>query len=298
MDTTRKPNLPEQKGERATLQEHQQALFVLLQEFDRVCKKLDIPYTLFAGTLLGAVRHQDFIPWDDDLDVLMHRKDYRRLLQEAPEILDTERFHLQREFTEHWPMFFSKLRLNGTTCLEKYHPKDDEMHQGVYMDIFPCDNAYSSKMGRMFQFACSKVIIAKSLDAEGYYTKSKKKKIFMRLCRLLPRKPFHRIVRGPNKIGKQVHCFLGGASKFGRSVFPASVLEEKIPLPFGDGEFSASKQYDEILSTLYGDYMTLPPVEERKCKEHALLVDLNKDYTHYRHYRDNMEFETVTRSIR
>lgn len=291
-------NKPTQAGQRATLQEHQKALYFLLCEFDRVCKKLDISYLLFAGTLLGAVRHQGFIPWDDDLDVLMHRKDYERLLQEAPEVLDTQAFYLQGEFGSHWPMFFSKLRLNGTTCLEKYHPKDPEIHQGVYMDIFPCDNAYGSGLGRKIQFACSKVVIAKSLDAEGYYTKSKKKKIFMFLCRLLPKKPFHRIVRGPKKTGRYVHCFLGGASQFSRSIFPASVLEEKIQLPFGEGEFSAPKQYDKILSTLYGDYMTLPPVEERKCKEHALLVDLTRDHTHYEHYRDDMEFETVTRSIR
>ena len=295
METIQKPA---QAGETATLQEHQQALLVLLQEFDRVCKKLNIPYMLFAGTLLGAVRHQGFVPWDDDLDVLMHRKDYERLLQEAPEVFRTETFYLQGEFGDHWPMFFSKLRLNGTTCLEKYHPKDHEIHQGVYMDIFPCDNALGSKFGRKFQFACSKVVIAKSLDAEGYYTKSKKKKIFMFLCRLLPRKPFHRIVRGPKKTGQYVHCFLGGASKFSRSVFLASVLEKKIQLPFGEGEFSAPEQYDTILSTLYGDYMTLPPVEERKCKEHALLVDLNRGYQHYQGYRDGMEFETVTRSIR
>ena len=57
----------------ATLQEHQQALLVLLKEFDRVCRKLDIPYILFAGSMLGAVRHQGFIPWDDDLDILMLR---------------------------------------------------------------------------------------------------------------------------------------------------------------------------------------------------------------------------------
>ena len=289
---------PAQEGERATLQEHQKALYFLLCEFDRVCKKLNIPYMLFAGTLLGAVRHQGFIPWDDDLDVLMHRKDYERLLQEAPTVFHTETFYLQGEFGPHWPMFFSKLRLNSTTCLEKYHPKDHEIHQGVYMDIFPCDNAYNSKLGRKFQFACSKVVIAKSLDAEGYYTKSKKKKIFMFLCRLLPRKPFHRIVRGPKKTGQYVHRFLGGASKFSRSVFPASVLEEKIKLSFGAGKFSAPAQYDTILSTLYGDYMTLPPVEERKCKEHALLVDLNRGYQHYQGYRDGMEFETVTRSIR
>ncbi len=296
--TVNSHSLLKQEGERATLEEHQKALYFLLCEFDRVCRKLDIPYFLFAGTLLGAVRHKGFIPWDDDLDVLMCRRDYERFMKEAPAVLDRERFYLQEEFTQHWPMFFSKLRLNDTTCLEKYHPKDTQIHQGVYMDIFPCDNAFGSRMGRLVQFCCSKVVIAKSLYAEGYYTKSIKKKIIMQLCRALPRKPFHRVVKGPKKTGKYVHCFLGGASKFSRSVFPAAMLEEKTALSFVDKEFSAPGQYDGILQVLYGDYMTLPPEDERKCKEHALLVDLTCGYEHYKTYRDGMEFETVTRSIR
>ena len=287
-----------QEGDRATLQEHQRALYCLLQEFDRVCRKLDISYCLFAGTLLGAVRHQGFIPWDDDLDVLMHRADYERFMAEAPAVLDTEKFYLQQEFTRHWPMFFSKLRLNGTTCLEKYNPKDDQIHQGVYMDIFPCDNAYGSRLGRLLQFGSSKVVIAKGLDAEGYYTKSIKKKAVMLLCRLLPRKVFHRIVRGPKQTGAYVHCFLGGASKFSKSVFPSACFESKAQLNFENGEFCGPGDYDTVLSTLYGDYMTLPSEEERKCKEHAMLVDLRRDYTHYKNYRDGMQFQTTTRSIR
>ncbi len=170
----------------ATLKEHQDALLSLLVEFDRVCKKLDIPYVLFAGSLLGAVRHQGFIPWDDDLDVMMLREDYDRLLREGDRVLDRERFYLQKEFTEHWPMFFSKLRLNGTTCLEKFHPRDEKIHQGVYMDIFPCDCARQSELGRKLQFAASKVVIAKSLAIRGYDTHSKKKKLFMSLCQILP----------------------------------------------------------------------------------------------------------------
>ena len=80
----------------ATLSQHQQALYSLLQEFDRVCRKLNIPYLLFAGTMLGALRHQGFIPWDDDLDVIMHRRDYARFLKDAPAVLNQERFFLRR----------------------------------------------------------------------------------------------------------------------------------------------------------------------------------------------------------
>ena len=85
----------------SSLLEHQQALYLLLEEFDRVCKKIDVSYILFAGTLLGAVRHQGFIPWDDDLDVLMLRKDYERFLAEANMHLNVEKFFFQKEFSEH-----------------------------------------------------------------------------------------------------------------------------------------------------------------------------------------------------
>ncbi len=287
-----------QQGDTATLEEHQKALYVLLCEFDRVCRELNIPYFLFAGTLLGAVRHQGFIPWDDDLDVIMRRKDYERLLREAPAILDRERFYLQGEFSEHWPMFFSKLRLNGTTCLEKYHPKDPKIHQGVYMDIFPCDNAFGSELGRRIQFLCSKVVIAKGLYAEGYDTDSVQKKLFMQLCRILPRGMFHRIVKGPKCSKGYVHSFLGGASKYAKSVYPASCFETTQWLPFAGGSFQAPVDSDTLLKILYGDYMRIPPPQERLCKQHAILVDLKKDHTHYEGYRDGMTFAVHTRSIR
>ena len=82
-------------------QAHQAALLRLLRELDRVCKQLNIPYVLYAGTLLGAVRHEGFIPWDDDLDILMLREDYRRFLDEAPALLDADTFYLQKEFSGH-----------------------------------------------------------------------------------------------------------------------------------------------------------------------------------------------------
>ena len=91
------------------LKKHQEVLFELLTVFDSICKKYAVPYQLFAGTALGAVREQGFIPWDDDLDVIMLRRDYNRFLELAPSALG-EGYFLQKEFSEHWPMFFSKLR--------------------------------------------------------------------------------------------------------------------------------------------------------------------------------------------
>lgn len=284
--------------EGATLQEHQKALLVLLREFDRVCKALDIAYVLFAGTLLGAVRHHGFIPWDDDVDVLMRREDYERFLKEAPSVLDRDRFFLQKEFSDHWPMFFSKLRLNGTTCLEKFHPKDPLIHQGVYMDIFPCDSGAKSKLGRRIQFYASKVVIAKSLYKRGYDTDSGKKKLVMTLCRLLPMAPFLKLTKGGKKDTGIVHSFLGAASGYDKNIYPSSYFTHRVEASFEGGSYPISRDYDQLLSILYGDYMRLPPPEERVCKQHTILVDLNRSYEMYEHYRDGMVFDVYTRSIR
>lgn len=282
----------------ASLHEHQQALCLLLGEFDRVCRQLQIPYVLFAGSMLGAVRHQGFIPWDDDLDVMLLRSDYDRLLREAERVLDREKFFLQKEFSEHWPMFFSKLRLNGTTCLEKFHPRDPQIHQGVYIDIFPCDNARRSGLGRKLQFAASKVVIAKSLATRGYDTDSRKKKLFMGACRVLPRGIFLRLTKGGAKDSPLVHSFLGGASCYGKNIYERRYFEERVELPFEGGSYPVPRDYDGVLRVLYGDYMRLPPPEERLCKQHAILIDLERSYEHYAHYRDGMEFDVYTRSIR
>ncbi len=277
---------------------HQAALLTLLREFDRVCKALDIKYMLFAGTLLGAVRHKGFVPWDDDLDVLMLREDYQKLLERGGEILDSEKFFLQREFSEHWPMFFSKLRLNGTACLEKYHPKDKLIHQGIYMDIFPCDDAADSELGRRIQFAASKVVISKSLYKRGYETESKKKKLIMQICRALPMRPFRALALKGKNNGKMLHTFFAAGKSYEKNIFSRELFTELTEAEFEGELYPVPANYGELLTMLYGDYMTLPPPEERAVKQHAILVDTENSYEKYADYRDGMEFDVLTESIR
>jgi lipopolysaccharide cholinephosphotransferase len=232
------------------------------------------------------------------LDVLMLREDYLRFLAEAPTVLDTDTFFLQKEFSEHWPLFFSKLRLNGTTCLEKVHPKDPQMHQGIYIDIFPCDHARRTKLGRRMQFAASKVVIAKALDKRGYDTDSTAKKVMMALCRLLPQKPFLRAVQRGRAEGDVVHTFFAAGRKYDKNVTPRRFLTQRCEVTFEGGNYPAPADYDACLRMLYGDYMILPPPEGRVCKQHSILIDTERSYEEYADYRNGMTFEVYTRSIR
>lgn len=282
----------------ATLKEHQEVLLELLKEFDRVCKNNNINYILFAGSALGAVRHKGFIPWDDDLDIALLREDYDKLMSLDSSLWKKEYF-LQKEFSAHWPLHFSKLRKNNTTCLEKYHPKDNEIHQGIYIDVFPIDNASDNKFIRKLQFYSSRIVIAKTKFAQGYDTNSALKKLVMFACRVLPLKPFYKLATmKKNEKSKNVHSFFGGSINYQKGVFPKYWFRNTTVASFEDIHIPISKYYDEMLTKQYGDYMKLPSIEDRKCKVHAILVDTENNYTMYEHYRDGMKFDVHTRSIR
>lgn len=283
----------------ASLREHQLAMLELLNEIDRICAEKGIPYMLFAGSLLGAIRHHGFIPWDDDLDVVMLRPDYERFLREADGLLNAERFFLQKEFSAHWPMFFSKLRLNGTTCIEKVHPRDPQQHQGVYVDIFPADNLSDNRAVRRLQFFASKIVIAKSLRKRGYLTNDPKKKLFMSACRLVPIKPFRKLaMRRKDGNSRMLHTFFGASSRFEKSVYPRQWLTESERIRFENGLFPVSSYHDELLTALYGDYMTPPAQGELKYKIHAVKVDLENSYEKYLGWQREQRFTEYTRSIR
>lgn len=284
---------------KSEINELQKIQLSMLKDFDAVCQKHRISYQLFSGTALGAVRHKGFIPWDDDIDVVMLREDYERFFDSASKELDSNKYYVQREFSEHWPMFFSKLRLNGTTYIEKYHSHDARIHQGIYIDIFPCDNLSDSRLMQKLQYIASKIVIAKSLYARGYETNSTVKKCFMQFCRILPTEPFKRLcIRRNDSSSLKVHTFFGGGKKFERSIFLREWFEQSVKMRFEDSEFPVSAHYDEMLRVMYGDYMVMPTLEQRVCKRHAAIVDINKPYTFHLEEQRNMKIEKYTESIR
>ncbi len=281
------------------LRAHQMIMLELLRELDGVCRRNGISYSLFAGTMLGAVREHGFIPWDDDLDVVMLRSDYQRFLDAAERELDHAKIIVQREFTAHWPMQSSKLRCAGTTCLEKYYPKDPQTHRGIYIDVFPCDALSDNALVARLQFFASKIVIAKALDARGYVTNSRLKKLALTLSRLVPLKPFRRLVLlGERQDTSRVHTFFGGSKQYRKSVYPRAWFQRFLSVPFEDGQFPISADYDALLTTLYGDYHTPPSEPLRSVKAHAFFVDTQRDYTEFPNAYDGVTFEVLTQSTR
>ena len=286
------------RNDQYKLNDHQNMLLSMLKDLDAVCRRHGIRYQLFSGTALGAVRHHGFIPWDDDLDVIMLREDYERFLSAAESDLDASVYFVQRELSAHWPMQFSKLRRNGTACMEKSRPRDSKMHQGVYVDIFPCDDAAKSPLIRRLQYLSSRIVVAKCLDARGYETDSLLKKCFMLVCRLLPLALLRRFCVKRRPSSSMVHTFFAAGSKYEKNVFERAWFTESVSLPFEDGEYPVSAHYDALLTKLYGDYHRIPSPEERKVKEHLAIMDLDRPWQDYLEQQRTMVFDGYSRSIR
>ena len=120
--------------------QHMHSLHLILaDEVKRICEKHNIRYFMIAGTLLGAVRHKGFIPWDDDMDFGMLRNDYDKFVSVCAAEIDENKFYLQTDKKDKYYTFnFAKLRLCGTKVIESFS-FDVQTNQGIYIDIFPID---------------------------------------------------------------------------------------------------------------------------------------------------------------
>ncbi len=245
----------------------QDMVYSIFQEFDRICQKHDIHYTMEGGTLLGAVKYGGFVPWDDDIDVVMKRSEYQRFLAVAPGELDGKFFLQSYHNVPEFPLNYAKLCLNGTEIYDYDYTHLKTMHHGVFMDIFPIDEVKPEKLRKQ----CSRVGILtgarktklKSIKPTGV------RKIVYGALALLPMKTLIAMVERScmRYHGKNTGYFYevcNANRKF--PAMPRKIYDETLRLPFRDGEYEASAQYDEFLKSRFGgDYMAvLPPEEVRK----------------------------------
>ncbi|GFI01229.1 hypothetical protein IMSAGC005_00051 [Lachnospiraceae bacterium] len=241
----------------------------LLQEIDRICRKHNIHYNIIAGTLLGAVRHGGFIPWDDDADVALLRPEYEKFCKVCELELDKERFYFQdHKNTSGYRWGYGKLRRKNTVFLREYQ-EHMPYEQGVFIDIFPLDYAPNNYYVRCFHnFKC--FIYRKFFWSEVGKAADKKK--FMRgIYRMMSKVPeiklkssFNRFVKKSNKKRTnwvRILTFPTPNKKYGYLV---KWYEESSDIVFEGVAFSGIKDYDAYLSFKFGNYMELPPKENRK----------------------------------
>ena len=259
----------------------------IAEYFDQFCKENDIVYYLMGGTALGAMRHEGFIPWDDDFDVFMDSENYNKLLGIVEEKLDNERFYFQREDTEEWGLYFSKIRMNGTTFIEKDLINRD-MHHGIYIDIMCLNNTSELRCIRYIQYFSARVLNTKVLATRGYETKSRIKKIFLKVAKYtiidFVKNILLKIVRGLN--AKETN-FIGhffGRAPFKKTSFSKKYLDKQRYVKFEHLILPVPNNVEGYLKIRYGDrYMDLPSEEEKaKYPSHAYIVDVSKSYKEFK----------------
>lgn len=247
-------------------------LLQILLEFDRVCRENNLTYFLDSGTALGAVRHRGFIPWDDDIDVGMPRKDYERFLKIAQAQL-SEEFFLQTHDTDPSYSFgAAKLRLKGTIFQE--FENLPYIENGFFIDIFPFDNVPRNKIKAkvyimILGIACRTV--------NSWYSRkkslSKFKRTFQRAIKIIPKyyieslnKTHERLCRKyENKETGYMTCHFWGMTYHDGNTY---IFDKEMILPIREIYFEGYmlrivKNPDYYLRLMYGDYMQLPPEEKR-----------------------------------
>ena len=260
-----------------SLTEIQQLSYELLVELDTICKENHIPYVLGGGSLLGAVRHKGFIPWDDDIDIMLLREDYDRLInldadriKRGRRIISRKDHSLARHYGRYIRMDYKK---SSEFFLEEDCP-------WIGVDIFPID--FAPKDDRIFARQVRKIAFYRKIMLLSITKKNTGKTKYIAMLKNMIR-PFAKLYgtyRAIDKITK-ISCLFNNSNEkeFVAGYSGMYGLKERwkyndyipqIHLKFEDAEFPAPKNYDIYLKNLYGNYMEIPPESKRKMLDYEV----------------------------
>lgn len=268
LDERRKRNTMEEQ----LLKQVHEIELEILDEIIMICESNKIQYFMYEGSLLGAVRHQGFIPWDDDIDIAMPREDYERFLKLAPSYL-SQNLILQSIYTDsNWGKVFSKIR-NIKTEFKSKSDGEGYISYGIFVDIFPLDNINKSS----FQISRIEEKIIKTLKEHLIlYIEKKHKNIPHLFMGILPIQIYKYLFRKiANRRGNYLTCY---GSEYGvkRETFSKDLYFPPKIVEFEGRRVWVPGQYEIILTNVYGDdYMELPPPEKRYSHE-PVFVSINE----------------------
>ena len=250
------------------LRDLQSILLKMLNDITKICDENGIQYFLDGGTMLGAVRHHGFIPWDDDVDIAMRREDYEKFLNVCKTKLNQELYFLQNEQSEkNYIHAFTKIRLNGTHIIEEFS-KNVDIHNGIFIDVFPYDNVPDGSIRRMF-FLTNNYLLKNMLWAKcGYGEPHQKRTIRYKICLFLShffsveyiKQKRHKLLSKYNK-DKTLECF---TSDYPKIKHKNSWFDKRKKYQFEEFTFWGVENYDAFLTNLYQNYMILPPENQRQ----------------------------------
>lgn len=259
----------------------------IMEQFRLVCEKLNLRWYAGYGTALGAIRHQGFIPWDDDIDVTMPRKDYEIFCKEAQKILPENYFVQNLETEKEYYQPFAKLRKSDTTFWE-IGTKDDNINHGVYIDVFPLDGYPESKLTEVIYMA-KRVVYDNFLYQNGDVNQlTGYRKIFGYVYKVL-RGSLSKREAGikkeklafviPYDEAELVSCLVTDTPK--AEAVPSSVYGAGREVPFEHTMICVPEQCEFYLEKLFGNYMQFPPEDQRVPLHSCIVIDTEKSYLEY-----------------
>lgn len=267
------------------MNELQGRLLDMLEWFHNFCAENGLRYYALGGTLLGAVRHKGFIPWDDDIDVGMPREDYNRLVNCMKSAENTQSFVLETPLeNKDYVYQYLKLYDTTTTLIENTRYKTK---RGIFLDIFPLDGIGNTleESENKFKYIQKKnnYIMTKICALSGHRKFYKNVAIVISRCI-----PFPGWRNTSRKLDK--HCsekkfdeYQYVTNPYGawgkKEIFKREWFgEQPITLDFENIKICAPQDFDSFLTKMYGDYMKLPPIEKQVTHHDYLFLDLNKSY--------------------
>ena len=241
----------------------------IVLEIDRICREENIEYYLYYGTLIGAVRHGGFIPWDDDIDIVLFREDYDKLMKVLPEKLG-EKYWLQNYDTdeEYWHLY-AKVRKKGTLYKEKNTENIPDEKCGIWVDIFPLDNAHPKRsvdkavngILKTMEFAIKQKVlqVPNSEFSRRFLPFIKFWELFSKQSLI---KKEDKLLRKFNKRSTPYCTNMGNVAPKAPTLYKKASFGVK-RISFENEMLPVPQDFDDILTTCYGNYMKIPPENER-----------------------------------
>lgn len=266
----------------------------LLKAFVAVCEKHNLRYFLVAGSCLGAVRHQGFIPWDDDIDVGMPREDYDKYIELQKEYEGTKYFIQTYKTDPHYLYNFAKLRDSSTTYIENFY-KTYQMNHGVWLDIFPLDGfSYELENGAKFAgkikstWRCARISYLWGLRRK-FHKRTFFKDLLLNMVAILffwTNVGHYRNKRLEKRQKKVPYAEAKTAGNWCALYYKKEAIDKSW---FGEGtkamfeglEVVIPKEYDKYLKSLYNDYMQYPPEDKRVGHHINSGFSLTQGYEEY-----------------
>lgn len=267
----------------------QKSLSILLY-FKQFCEEHKLLFFLCGGCCIGAVRHGGFIPWDDDIDVFMPREDYEKLCSLWNEYADTKHYSLSRSDRIHnYHHTDTAIQDNYTTFINA-HSVNEDINQGLMIDVIPLDGCPSGAMARKMQklyAMCYSLFNAQRLpdhQGAGIRTASRiilgifrSKNIRYSIWKHCERK----MTKYPISECEYITELVTGM-KYLKNEYPKAYFDHAVYLDFDGHSLPVPAGYDGYLKMAFGDYMSLPPETERRPKHKTIYINLNEGYKKYR----------------